>query len=249
MAVAVQMDFRDATLEQYDRVIERMRLTPRGRGPRHAISHHVAETDQGLRVVDVWETREAFDRFAEEQIGPFAAEAGMSAPQDVTFFEVHNYFTPGAQQDEQALIQLDDAVLAAWDRHDADALLALFADDFVWRDVAVPEPITTEAAVRDYVDTWFTAFPDMQARSLNRVIGEGAVAAELEFTGTNTGPLRMGDSELPAVGVSVVGHGAYIFRVRDGRIVEFSSYPDLAGLLMQLGAMPSPAAAEQRTQR
>lgn len=246
MAVAVQMDFRNATLEQYDRVIEMMRLTPRGRAPRHAISHYVAQTDEGLRVVDVWETREAFDRFAEEQIGPFTAEAGMSAPHDVTFLEVHNYFTPEAQQDEQELARLDDAGMAAWDSHDADALLALFADEFVWRDVAVPEPITTEAGVREYLDTWFTAFPDLRSRSLNRVIGEGSIAAELEFTGTNTGPLRMGDSELPATGVSVVGHGSYFSRVRDGKIVEFSSYPDLAGLLMQLGAIPSPA--EQRTQ-
>jgi len=38
---------------------------------------------------------EQFQAFAQEQIGPFSQEAGMSPP-NLTFFEVHNYFTPGA---------------------------------------------------------------------------------------------------------------------------------------------------------
>src|SRR5206468_12335139 len=65
VAVAVEMDFRGATLDQYDQVIEKMGLTPGGGTPPGAISRWVAKTDDGLRVVDVWETREAFDRFAE----------------------------------------------------------------------------------------------------------------------------------------------------------------------------------------
>jgi hypothetical protein len=42
-------------------------------------------------VVDVWETREAFDRFAEEQIGPHSATAGITAPPAMTYHEVHNH--------------------------------------------------------------------------------------------------------------------------------------------------------------
>src|SRR5205085_5577620 len=71
MAVAVEMNFRGATLDQYDQVIEKMGLTPGGSVPPGAISHWVAKTDDGIRVVDVWETREVFDRFAKEQIGPY----------------------------------------------------------------------------------------------------------------------------------------------------------------------------------
>jgi hypothetical protein len=46
-------------------------------------------------VTDVWESREQFDRFAEEQIGPFSAEVGLPGPSSVTFHEVHNHFTAG----------------------------------------------------------------------------------------------------------------------------------------------------------
>lgn len=248
MAVAIQMDFEDATLEQYDGVVERMGLTPGGRAPAGAISHFAAATDDGLRVVDVWETREAYEKFAREQIGPYSAEVGISPP-TVEFFEVHNHLTPGATPEEEELARLDDAGMRAWNAHDADALLGLFAEDFVWRDVAVPEPITTADGLREYMDTWFTAFPDMTARTTNRIIGHDSVAVEMEFTGTHTGPMRMGDAELPATGVSVVGHGSYLLRVRDGKGVEFSSYPDLAGLLQQLGVLTAPTAAAHTTER
>jgi hypothetical protein len=43
-----------------------MSLTPGGATPSGAISHWVAQTDDGMRVVDVWETREAYDQFAAE---------------------------------------------------------------------------------------------------------------------------------------------------------------------------------------
>lgn len=93
MAVAVEMNFRGATMAQYDQVIEKMGLTPGGATPPDAISHWVAETADGMRVVDVWESREAYDKFAAEKIGPYSAEAGITEPPETRFYEVHNYLT------------------------------------------------------------------------------------------------------------------------------------------------------------
>ena len=95
MAIAVEMNFHGATLDQYDQIIEKMGLTPGGGTPPEAISHWVAKTDDGIRVVDVWETREAYDRFAQEQIGPFSAEAGVTEPPEMTFYETHNHLGRG----------------------------------------------------------------------------------------------------------------------------------------------------------
>lgn len=133
---------------------------------------------------------------------------------------------------------LDDQGMAAWDGHDAQGFADLFADEFVVSDVASPVPITTKEAVRQYAQAWFTAFPDMSVKQTNRVIGEDAVAAEVEFTGSNTGPMMMAGKEIPPTRKSVVGKGTYFARVKDGKIVEFNSYPDIAGLMMQLGFMP-----------
>ena len=96
MAVAVQMDFEGATLDQYDAVLTKMGLRPGGPGPTGSISHWAAKTDNGLRVTDVWVSREAFESFAHEQIGLFTQEVGFPGPPGMQFFEVHSFFAPGA---------------------------------------------------------------------------------------------------------------------------------------------------------
>ena len=95
MAVAVQLDFDGGTLDQYDEVLKLMGLRSGGPGPAGLISHFATMTPSGLRVVDVWQTREQFDAFAQEQIGPFTQKVGMTGPPTMEFFEVHSYFTPG----------------------------------------------------------------------------------------------------------------------------------------------------------
>ena len=92
MPVAIEMDFPGATLEQYDQILEKMGLEPGGSTPDGAIFHWVTQTPQGVRIVDVWETQEAFDKFAEEQIGPYSQEVGLPEPK-VEFVEVYNYLT------------------------------------------------------------------------------------------------------------------------------------------------------------
>ncbi|MEU5721233.1 nuclear transport factor 2 family protein [Micromonospora sp. NPDC047738] len=89
--------------------------------------------------------------------------------------------------DREALERLDDARLAAWDTHRLDAFVDLLADDFVLRDTTVGAPITTRDGAREYVQAWLTALPDMRIRRTSRLVDEddGAVAAEVEFTGTH----------------------------------------------------------------
>jgi len=78
--------------------------------------------------------------------------------------------------------------MAAWDDQKPEAFVDLFADKFVWRDLTVPEPMRTSDEAMPDMQSWFTALPDMQVRMTNRVIGQDSIAAEIEFTGTNTGP-------------------------------------------------------------
>ncbi|HJZ61016.1 MAG TPA: hypothetical protein VKD47_02550 [Miltoncostaeaceae bacterium] len=91
MAVAVELTFPGATLEQYDQVIKGMGLRQGGPMPDGGISHFVAKTDGGFRVVDIWESKEQFERFAQEQIGPLAREAGIEQQPEIRFVEIHNY--------------------------------------------------------------------------------------------------------------------------------------------------------------
>jgi hypothetical protein len=94
MAVAVEMDFAGATLEQYDEVVKLMGLAGGSREmPHGGLFHWVAKTDDGIRVVDVWDSKEQFEQFAQEQIGPYSQQAGIPNPPSVTFTEVHNHLT------------------------------------------------------------------------------------------------------------------------------------------------------------
>lgn len=136
------------------------------------------------------------------------------------------------------LERLDDEGMSAWDRHDADAFLALFADDFVWHDWSVSEPIRDREIARAYFEGWVRAFPDMRVKQVRRVVGEDAVAGEIEFSGTNAGAMMMGGNEIPPTGRAVMGRGSYIARVERGKVVEFRSHPDIAGMMMQLGLPP-----------
>jgi hypothetical protein len=93
LPVAVDMKFRGMTLDQYDQILGKMGLRQGGDMPPGGISHWVAETDDGVHIVDVWESRETFDKFAEEQIGPYSREVGITEQPEITFSEVHNYLT------------------------------------------------------------------------------------------------------------------------------------------------------------
>ena len=95
MAIAVQLEFKGVTLDQYDQVVKKMGFKPGGKGEPGGIFHWVTKTADGIRVTDVWESREVFDKFAQEKIGPITQEVGVTGPPEITFFDVHNYLTAG----------------------------------------------------------------------------------------------------------------------------------------------------------
>ena len=140
----------------------------------------------------------------------------------------------------QGNIRLDEEEIAAWNAHDVERALAVFPDNVTWQDTGSPQ-VMNKDGIRQYLQGWFSAFPDIKLTVTNRVVTEDHVASELEFVGTNTGALQLAPgASLPATGRTVHGKGTYFVRFKDGKPVEVHSYPDLAGMMMQLGLMPMP---------
>jgi len=140
--------------------------------------------------------------------------------------------------DRAEIERIDDEGIGSWDRHDPDAFASMFADSFTVEDWTVPEPIRDRDGVRAYVQAWMTAFPDISIKRIDRVIDGNTVAGEINFTGTNSGPMEMGGMTMPPTNKTVQGRGTYIARVNDeGKLVEFRAHPDAAGIMMQLGMM------------
>jgi hypothetical protein len=56
------------------------------------IFHSSGPIEGGWGVIDFWESRMQFDRFAADRVGPAAAAAGITAQPDIREFPVHEYF-------------------------------------------------------------------------------------------------------------------------------------------------------------
>ena len=74
--------------EEYDRVNAEITEDPEG-----LILHTSSVKDGRMRIVDVWESKEAFDKVAQEQIGPYTQEVGITEEPEINFYDVHNYLT------------------------------------------------------------------------------------------------------------------------------------------------------------
>jgi hypothetical protein len=85
MAVMFVMDFAGGDAAGYDAMKADMHLDDKL--PPHALFHGAGPRGDGWRVIDVWETAEAFEKFAVEKIGPMSERHGFPAP-EVTGYEV-----------------------------------------------------------------------------------------------------------------------------------------------------------------
>lgn len=90
MAIAMLLEFTGGTLQQYDQVIEELKLG--GRLARGGIFHVVGPADGGIRIVDVWESQEAAEAFQRDRLGPVSQKLGIPQPK-VTVWPVHNILT------------------------------------------------------------------------------------------------------------------------------------------------------------
>lgn len=91
MAVGLIMNFPGVTQEQYDTVLEQLNLG--GRMPPGGISHAAGPIEGGWRVVDVWESQEAFDIFFRERLEQAMRNAGMPPP-EVDSWPVYSTLEP-----------------------------------------------------------------------------------------------------------------------------------------------------------
>lgn len=91
MAWAYVQDNTDATIEDYDRVADGVGDPP----PDGLIVHVAGERGAGFRIIDVWESEDAYNRFRDERLRP-AVEAALGAdamaqgPPPIDALDVHH---------------------------------------------------------------------------------------------------------------------------------------------------------------
>ncbi len=138
--------------------------------------------------------------------------------------------------------RINEEYFAAVNAHDIDRYLDLLSDDFVMQHINNPEPVRGKDGARQVLEDAFAAFPDYHIELKNAVVSDDQIASELEYSGTNDGPLTLGPGTppLPATGKPVRTQGIFVATVKDGKVVEVHLYLDLMAMMMQLGLISPP---------
>ncbi len=119
----------------------------------------------------------------------------------------------------------------AWNRQDAAAIVATFAERGTYTDPTTAGPLAAEA-IAAYAQSLWDAFPDLSFETISLLQNEqGLVSAEWLMKGTNTGPI-MG---LPPTGRSISVAGADVARIEGGKILSLQGYFDAGAVPRALG--------------
>ncbi len=129
--------------------------------------------------------------------------------------------------------QIVSKCLEAFNRHDVAAAGNLVADDLV-NHCAIPEAQGRTGLINIWQKLW-TAFPDLVWTCEDTVAEGDRVVCRMRMRGINSGPLRFVRMPLPATGKTIDAEAIHIFRLADGKIVEFWAQRDEVGMLRQLG--------------
>jgi len=120
----------------------------------------------------------------------------------------------------------------SWNRHDADAIVAAYANEGTYRTPRMEHSLTGQA-IGDFAKSVWTAFPDASLEVISiGDTGGGLVAIQWILHGTHSGPLMDGT---PATGRSVAYPGASFVQVEGDKIRSEQTYVDRHPIAELLG--------------
>jgi hypothetical protein len=88
----MNMRWAGTTKEDYDKLLDAVRWETDV--PDGAMFHVASFTEDGLRVTDVWESADSFDRFVANRLMPGVQQLGIPGQPDVEIAQVHRIFAP-----------------------------------------------------------------------------------------------------------------------------------------------------------
>lgn len=130
--------------------------------------------------------------------------------------------------------------VAAWNRGDAEGAVRYAVDDLLWRDVALPMPLHGREALKQALQGYMDAFPDLHVDVTSQTLQGLRLAQEWTVTGTHRGEL---------MGIAPTGRASKVYGAtvtvfdEEARVIEGSMYWNPLAMMHQLGVMPATAAA------
>ncbi len=138
--------------------------------------------------------------------------------------------------DSKALVERG---LKAFNAHDLEAVARDAAPDIV---ATAPGGVKLHGpqAVKEYNQTFVTAFPDARIDAKQIIVQGRTVVVEGVFNGTHTGTLKTPMGDVPATGRKVSGEFIQIFEIDRGLVKRDHLMYDQVDLMTQLGISPAP---------
>jgi steroid delta-isomerase-like uncharacterized protein len=115
---------------------------------------------------------------------------------------------------------------------DAPGAAALVAPDYVGHGLGSGGG---RDSVRQDIAMWFSAVPDFRVEVQDTIAEGDRVAVRMSLTGTQSGRF----ARIPGSGKTFRIGSTDVLRVADGAIAEAWTLCDLAGMFVQIGALPS----------
>lgn len=129
------------------------------------------------------------------------------------------------------------AYLEAFNRGDAAAVAALYAECTHFVNPFSREPMTTRAAVEAFISPMFAAYSDMHAEHDGVVVDGDRVATRLTIHARHTGTVHRASGPVPPTGEVIVSRSAEFMRVdADGLIAEHERIFNAVAVLRQMGS-------------
>lgn len=139
----------------------------------------------------------------------------------------------------QSNIDVVKALYANYGKGDYDSAMPLVSEAIEW--TVLPFGITVRGpeGFRQMFAGFKVPFPDSTIQVKNVIDGGDWVVMEYNFVGTHKGILTTPGGEVPATGRPINIPGIEVYRLQNGKIVEFRTYFDNATMMQQLGLLPA----------
>lgn len=146
----------------------------------------------------------------------------------------------GSEAGEPAQLARVAAMVAAFNRHDAPALMKLYAPDAVLDDQHLAAPIITSHQIGTHYSELFPAFPDIEMADVQSWAAGDHVVMTYTLRGTHAGSY----ARLPGAPSyrQLELQGAALLRLRGDQIAEHLVFVDGMAMGLQLGLLAMPGA-------
>ena len=151
-------------------------------------------------------------------------------------------FTFGCQKQveegitEEEAQAFTDGVLEMWNEANLTIGDEVYAHELVRHDCGLPEDIVGLENVKNYLENFFNAFPDLNITVDETIVVGNKLVQRWTMTGTNTG--SMGD--MPPTGKNVRFSGVSIVHMVNGKAVEIWDFYNALDMMQQLGFTLTP---------